>query len=85
MLGNTLAAAAATSWEMELLTPDTAPALFYGTKNHASSLQSDVWAQGPFSILHWDLFFRNVMEVRLTVRGRRAAGSESGATFAAIR
>lgn len=58
MLGNTLAAAAAaaTSWEMELLTPDTALALFYGTKNHASSLQSDVWAQGPFSILHWDLF-----------------------------
>lgn len=56
MLGNTLAAAAATSWEMELLTPDTALALFYGTKNHASSLQSDVWALGPFSILHWDLF-----------------------------
>lgn len=56
MLGNTAAAAAATSWEMELLTPDTALALFYAAKNHASSLQSDVWAPWPFSILHWDLF-----------------------------
>lgn len=55
MLGNTLTVAPATSWEMELLTPDTALAVFYATKNHASSLQSDVWAQGPVSILRWDL------------------------------
>lgn len=56
MLVNTLAAAPVTSWEMELLNPDTVLALFYGTKNNASSLQSDVWAQGRFPILHQDLF-----------------------------
>lgn len=35
--------------------PRRSVAVFYATKNHASSLQSDVWAQGPVSILRRDL------------------------------
>lgn len=51
--GQHSALAPATSREMELLTPDSALALFYSAENHARSLQSDVWAQGLFSSLQW--------------------------------